>query len=60
MKIRLMGTREEITQYMRSLPQDMIIEASRFYPNRGSAEIGRLYLEIKTVTTENERKDIKP
>lgn len=53
MKIRLMGTREQNSQFislLRSLPELIIISESKPYPNRGSDIQERVYLEIQQDT----------
>lgn len=48
-KIRIEGTKKECQQVVQQLEAVFIIaNVSPFYPNRGNAEIGRTYVEIKT------------
>ncbi|WP_156960836.1 hypothetical protein [Amycolatopsis taiwanensis] len=47
MKIRIEGTPAEIEAVLHELPSIVEIrEVSRFYPNRGSASVGRRYVTI--------------
>lgn len=47
MKIRLMGTEEEINTVVPVLTAVLIVhEVSDFYPNRGKSRLGRVYLDV--------------
>ncbi|HEX6353215.1 hypothetical protein [Actinophytocola sp.] len=52
MKIRLMGTREEIDAVLPVLDAVLdVVEVSSFYPNRGTSKLGRVYLEARGTRT---------
>lgn len=47
MKIRLMGTRDEINAVLPVLTATLTVhEVSDFYPNRGTSQLGRTYLDV--------------
>ena len=47
MRLRLMGTREEIAEMVEALSTVLDVrEASDFYLNRGSEVIGRFYIDV--------------
>lgn len=47
MKIRLTGTRDEIDAILPTLTETLeVLEQSDFYPNRGTSQLGRVYLEV--------------
>lgn len=54
MKIRLMGTKEEIDLFIKSIDDELIDEISSFYPNRGNSKLGRVYIETH-IKTDNKR-----
>lgn len=46
-RLRIEGTHEEIDKTVRLLEMNAIVrQQSRFYPNRGSTIVGRVYLEV--------------
>lgn len=50
LKIRLMGTKNDITWFSRQLrrnPKVEVIEVSDMYPNKGTDKFYRTYVEIK-------------
>lgn len=57
MKIRIMGTSPELEvakQYYQSLEDESYVKSvtvSRFYPNRGSSTVFRLYIDIEYFDT---------
>lgn len=47
MKLRLMGTRDEINAVLPVLTAVLTVqEVSDFYPNRGNSRLGRVYLDV--------------
>lgn len=61
MKIRIMGTREELAcaqLYYEELERSTGVKSvtiSRLYPNRGSNTIYRLYVEVEHYATDGQR-----
>lgn len=50
MEIRLTGTEEEIIEAAAKIKTCFeVSEVSRFYPNRGSSDQGRVYVKVKHV-----------
>lgn len=50
MRIRLMGTRAEITAAVPALQAAFDVrDVSDFYPNRGATRLGRIYLDVAGV-----------
>lgn len=48
MEIRLTGTEEEIAGAVQKIKTCFeVIEISKFYPNRGSGDQGRVYVKVK-------------
>ncbi|HEY1706404.1 MAG TPA: hypothetical protein VGG75_42570 [Trebonia sp.] len=62
MKIRIMGTREELAAFDHYQAEDVhllirsegsillageVVELSAFYPNHGNSKLGRVYLEVQ-------------
>jgi hypothetical protein len=47
MRLRLMGTRDEIAEWIEVLSEVLVVEEqSGFYLNRGSTVRGRVYIEV--------------
>jgi hypothetical protein len=47
MKLRLMGTRDEINAVLPVLTAVLLVdEVSDFYPNKGRSRLGRVYLDV--------------
>ena len=62
MKIRIWGTREECEKVKKLLKPYMhkVEDNGRFYLNRGSSEIGRMYLDFElNYTIDNDVIDVK-
>lgn len=64
MQIRLMGTQKECQACIDTMQanQELILEISRFYPNRGNSKLVRCYInatvEFSERPIETERKEI--
>lgn len=60
MRIRITGTRTETERAASTIAEILpVLETSRFYPNRGGSELGRIYLEVPSVVTAPEPKENK-
>lgn len=58
LKIRLMGTKDDITWFERILkrsPEVDVEELSDAYPMKGTKKFFRAYAEVKHCTTENKQ-----
>jgi hypothetical protein len=55
MKIRLMGTPQEIEAIQAGLAKGLeILESSAYYPNRGDSKLGRVYVEVQPLAEDKE------